>query len=211
MKRDMQYSIILTLGMVFVTILSMINPVQYFQHIAAAISAPLFFFTMLEVMGHVRTSIGQELSFEKEKMEKDIQWVEGLYNYVQDSTEDYAQNIKKRHRLLVIEIVKIDKKISIIKTWFKFYDIASIFLGIILFVSIVLANLGRMVKIWSRFDSTVMTLFTAVIFIGEPWFVDILSKVVRNKADKKVEAWVEKSRNDKDDREAPLCQISKPF
>ena len=166
---------------------------------------------MLEVMGHVRTSIGQELSFEKEKMEKDIQWVEGLYNYVQDSTEDYAQNIKKRHRLLVIEIVKIDKKISIIKTWFKFYDIASIFLGIILFVPIVLANLGRMVKIWSRFDSTVMTLFTAVIFIGEPWFVDILSKVVRNKADKKVEAWVEKSRNDKDDREAPLCQISKPF
>ena len=186
MKQDKNYSIITTISIMVIAFLSMIWPIDYFRHIATAVSLPLFGFTLLEIGGHVKVSIERELTYELEKMGRDEEWMRGYYNMLKDSTEDYAEKVKKDYNELTQNITKTYKEYEIIRGWFSFYNFLYILLGVILFTVMYLANLKCSILFFEKIDSTSMTLLTFALFIGEPYLVDVLSKRIRTKASKKI-------------------------
>lgn len=71
MKQDRWFSVIMAIAMLCIGLVSIFNPMDYFKHIADAVVFPLFLFTILETVGHIRNSLFQNLEFELMKATTD--------------------------------------------------------------------------------------------------------------------------------------------
>lgn len=192
MKQDKWFSAIVALSMLIIALISIFNPISYIKHIADVIVLPLFFFTILETIGHIKNSICQRLEFEKKQAERDEEWLHQHYDRVKDDVDEYAMRTKKQYEDLIMYIVKIDKEKDIINKWFRFYNWFYILFGVILLTAALLANVHLVNSFMSSVNVTAVTLLTFVIFVSETWIVDILANKIRNMAIKQVNYWAEK-------------------
>lgn len=192
MKQDKWFSVIVALSMLMIALISIFNPIDYIKHIADVIVLPLFFFTILETIGHIKNSIYQRLEFEIKQAERDEEWFHRDYDRVKDGTDEYAVRTKKQYEDLIKYIVKLGKEKEIIVKWFRFYNWLYILFGVILLTAAFLANLGLVNSFMSNINVTAVTLLTFVIFVSEAWVVDILANKIRKMAIEQVNSWVEK-------------------
>lgn len=188
-KRDKEFSVIVALGMLFIAVFSIFCPVEYFKHIADAIVLPLFLLTILETMGHIKTSALSALSHEKSKAEIHEMWLHREYDICKDDTDDFSQNTKREYEDLIRNIIKMHQSKIIIEKWFRFYTGLYILIGTILIASAVLANIPFMIEWTSNINVTAITLFTFVLFVIEPWIVEFFSYRLGQKVAINVNAW----------------------
>lgn len=186
MKNDKWFSIIMAVAMLCIGAASLFNPIDYFKHIADAIVLPLFLFTVLEVVGHIRNSLFQNLDLERAKVVNDERWRKVFYNMSKDGESDEDRRIQKEYGDTVDYIVRLDTVRGIFERWFKFYNAVYVIFGAFLVFSALLANLEFIINISSKMNGTALTLFTFVIFVGEPWVVEFAADKLGHLAAKKV-------------------------
>lgn len=88
MKNDKWFSVIMAVAILCIGAASLFNPIAYFKHIADAIVLPLFLFTVLEVIGHIRNSLFQNLDLERAKAANDEMWRKTIYKMSKDGESD---------------------------------------------------------------------------------------------------------------------------
>ncbi|MCI8866507.1 MAG: hypothetical protein HFG60_14885 [Lachnospiraceae bacterium] len=186
MKNDKWFSVIMAVAILCIGAASLFNPIAYFKHIADAIVLPLFLFTVLEVIGHIRNSLFQNLDLERAKAANDEMWRKTIYKMSKDGESDEDRRIQKEYGDIVDYIVRLDTVRGIFERWFKFYNAIYILFGSFLVFSALLANLEFIVNISSKMNGTALTLFTFVIFVSEPWVVEFASDKLGHLAVKKV-------------------------
>lgn len=186
MKQDRWFSIIMAMAMLCIGLVSLFNPIDYIKHIADAIVLPLFLFTVLEVVGHIRNSLFQNLDIELTKATMDEKWRKIFYDRAKDGETEEDRKIQKEYGDLLDYIARLTKVNGVFEKWFKFYNAIYLVFGSLLVFSALLANLEFIVNISSKMNGTALTLFTFAIFVSEPWVVEFASNKLGYLAVKKV-------------------------
>ncbi len=185
MKQDRWFSIIMAMAMLCIGLVSLFNPIDYIKHIADAIVLPLFLFTVLEVVGHIRNSLFQNLDIELTKATMDEKWRKIFYDRAKDGETEEDRKIQKEYGDLLDYIVRLAKVNGVFEKWFKFYNAVYTLFGAFLVISALLANIECVIAISEKINVTAFTLFTFVIFVSEPWIVERVSNQLGNMAVKK--------------------------
>ena len=186
MKQDRWFSVIMAIAMLCIGLVSIFNPMDYFKHIADAVVFPLFLFTILETVGHIRNSLFQNLEFELMKATTDEKWLKGYYKFSKDGETEEDKRIQKEYDDLLVYISRLDQMKMVFEKWFRFYNKIYILFGAFLILSALLANLECIINISSKINVTAVTLFTLVIFVSEPWIVETASNKLGFMAVKKI-------------------------
>lgn len=175
MKQDRWFSLIMAIAMLCIGLASLFDPIDYFKHIADAIVLPLFLFTVLEVIGHIRNSLFQNLQFELTKATTEEKWLKGYYDMSKDGETEEDKKTQKDYDDLLDYIFRLGQMARLYEKWFKFYKMVYTLFGAFLVLSALLANLDCVIAISTGINVTAFTLFTFVIFVSEPWIVEYAS------------------------------------
>lgn len=180
-QQDKLYIVIVTVGMLLLATFSIFYPTVYLKHIANAIGLPLFLLTILQICGNARDLSYQELEVEIKRMEVVERISHECANF-EDEEDEVAIQIRNKWDNVAEELARLHEEKRIIEKQFRFYNYIYAFLGVILTLSVVLANMSIIEFYVAKIDVTPINLFTFAIFLGEKWFSSILSKLIRKKA-----------------------------
>lgn len=120
MKQDRWFSVIMAIAMLCIGLVSLFNPIDYFKHIADAVVFPLFLFTILETVGHIRNSLFQNLEFELTKATTDEKWLKGYYKFSKDGETEEDKRIQKEYDDLLDYISRLDQMKMVLKNGLDF-------------------------------------------------------------------------------------------
>lgn len=185
--QDKWFSVIFAGSMFITAVVSLFNPAESISCIADAIVLPLFLFTLLEVIGHVKNSTLQGVTTKLSTAYTEEKWLHPYYSASKDLDDEESIECQKEYKQLITYIVQLEKAKTLIKQWFKFYDWLYVTVGIVLTLSAVFAKEPLVVMISSEINTTAVTLFTFVLFVCQSWIVEIWAIKLENKVMKVVD------------------------
>lgn len=179
--QDKWFSVIFAGSMFITAVVSLFNPAESISCIADAIVLPLFLFTLLEVIGQIKSSTLQRVTTKLNTAYTEEKWLHPYYSLSQGHDDEESIKCLKEYEQLIAYIVQLEMAKNLIKQWFRFYDWLYVTVGIILTLSAVFAKEPLIVVISSKINTTAVTLFTFVLFVCQSWLVEIWAIKLENK------------------------------
>lgn len=178
--QDKWFSVIFAGSMFITAVVSVFDPAESISCIADAIVLPLFLFTLLEVIGQIKSSTLQRVTTKLNTAYTEEKWLHPYYSLSQGHDDEESIKCLKEYEQLIAYIVQLEKAKNSIKQWFRFYDWLYVTVGIILTLSAIFAKEPFVAVISSKINTTAVTLFTFVLFVCQSWLVEIWAIKLEN-------------------------------
>ncbi len=170
-------------GIVFLSIGSMVTNSDYVNNIANAVALPVFILSILDLITRLRNNTIVKIEQKKNIATTEKEWVKWVCERVSEPLTYDAHRCFLDHKMLIENIDLFNNEIIKIRRWFSWcVPIYIVSFGITAFLAI-MANFEFVKKISSCIDSTVLTLWTLSIFMFDAVFGESLSEKLIIKAE----------------------------